>query len=50
MYKKISAALAGTGIVLTTGGCGLLFGGGDGGGGGAAGGPLSSLNPVELVA
>ncbi|MDA2811036.1 hypothetical protein O4J56_10350 [Nocardiopsis sp. RSe5-2] len=48
MHKKISAALAGTGIVLATSGCGLLFGGG--GGGGAAGGPLSDLNPVDLVA
>lgn len=55
MYKKISAALVGTGVVLATGGCGLLFGGGgdggsDGGGGGAADGPLSSLDPVDLVA
>ena len=47
MHKKIGAALAGTGIVLATSGCGLLFGGG---GGGAAGGPLSDLNPVDLIA
>ncbi|WP_017622503.1 LolA-like protein [Nocardiopsis chromatogenes] len=48
MHKKFSAALAGTGIVLATSGCGLLFGGG--GGGGAAGGPMSDLNPVDLIA